>query len=119
MLDSGGGWQRQGHRCWRLRHLGVVCHVMGSRFDAQMDIVIAAFVECREAKLALPLPLVPFCPLLSTFFFNSVHALPSALSLRHPWTVPTIPAIIVVACESSSSSPLLYVRYIPVLADGI
>ncbi|KAK0440703.1 hypothetical protein EV421DRAFT_1905064 [Armillaria borealis] len=62
-IDTGFGWEWWwwGHWCLCLYHFGVVHHVLGSRVDSQMDVIIAIFIECQEADLALTLPLVLYC----------------------------------------------------------
>ncbi|PBK60378.1 hypothetical protein ARMSODRAFT_982322 [Armillaria solidipes] len=124
-IDTGFGreWQQRGHWCSCLCHFSIIHHVLGSRVDSQMDVIVATFVKCREADLALALPLVPYCPTAP-----SPACPPSTASMLYPLLYasvilglsPPFPLSSLSLCSLSLSllSWLLYIRALPVLADG-
>ncbi|PBK62001.1 hypothetical protein ARMSODRAFT_980995 [Armillaria solidipes] len=107
----GRGWQWRGRWCSHLHHFGVVRRVLDSRVDSQMDIIVATFVECQEADLALALLLVPYCPTAPSpvcppSTASMLYPLPYASVILGP--PPSFPLSSSSPCSLSLSSCLLW-----------
>lgn len=93
---------RWGRSSSRSRRLDVIQRVHWRVFEAQRGVAVAVTVGCRCPDLRPLSQSYPFTalrvPPSSSPSYS--HLLPSALPLRHPWTVPASPVVVIVVLFS-------------------